>query len=560
MFLHKFIIGILLWFSCNCIPAFAKELPRPTFDLFVSTSTGSPGTSLSDTYTTEASAVILRGNVRASSGDLSRCTILLNGKEQTTLNYNAAAASIEINAILPLRQQRNEVTLILSFVESNSRESGRIKKSYWITSKPQIRKQWAIIIGVSHYPSDAFETFGTRDAEALAKALREAGITVIELLDSNATRERINAALSTIADSVGHDDSVLVYFSGGGYSNAKSGEPYLATYDAANESRARGLSLTELLWQLRSLHFPSLAVILDTCFVPASITGTKAIERGELQAAPVEQLSAFWLSPIANEPNVTVFLSSRFYEVSFEDPVTQHGLFTQELLKSIHEVSTLDKCVTLPQMSGAISSVIQAHSGLQHPLLFSSDDKNAFCFNRSGVSSKEQDDHSDVRTAPLFSGFDRDAPNLRVDLPRSVQITNYPGDSIRVMFVVSDPKISIPAAYQVANNGQVILRKGWERTHQSDKHQVVTWVQLAEGENRISLQVDDANNRYAEETILVTRAERQSLSALLVGIDEYSDHSIQPLRFASADVRTMKDRLLRFTDIQPAEITTLVDA
>ncbi len=536
--------------------AAGRRLPNPTFELKISTGTGDPDVILKDIWATQAQSVVVRGIVRDNRGGVSRCEISINDDVPTVQIAGSDHKSVVVNVAFRLTAPRTQLTLRVAYEDEKGKSIGTVKRSYWITSQLQSRQQWALVIGISHYVFSNNLQYAREDAEAVASQLERQGTTVFRLLDEAATIPNVNSILLEISRRVGRDDRVLVYFSGAGFSQPSSGEPYLTTFDADPQSESRGISLTGLFWQFRALHFPTLTVVFDTCFAFVPNPRAKSTKVSVVQASPVEQSSAAWLSPLAHDPNVDILLSSRFNEASFVDLERGHGVLTGALLDTIKRHSSSVSCLTLSDMEKELSASVQSRTDLQHPLLFSTAGESGFCFNRPAIMP-ERDSTMYVRTAPLFSGFDEHAPSIKLEFPRVGTAQMYIGKALRVMFVVSSPNETVPAAYQISNNGEIVTREGWVRNHSSDMRQVVKWVPMAEGRNKISIQIDDSENRYSEVSFVVVRPEATPELALLVGIDKYADSAIADLHFAQSDVTLMSEVLLNFTDIQPNEIFTL---
>jgi len=106
---------------------------------------------------------------------------------------------------------------------------------------PESRKYVAVVIGLSTYqnlPDEVELDFARSDAALVATALRETAKfdQVYQLTDREATREAIREIVRTnVAQIVGPDDFLLIYFTGHGI-GADLGIPTLLAYDSTLEN------------------------------------------------------------------------------------------------------------------------------------------------------------------------------------------------------------------------------------------------------------------------------------------------------------------------------------
>lgn len=133
----------------------------------------------------------------------------------------------------------------------------------------------ALLIGVAHYPHiESHLPVVIDDVAALAALLTDPArggyrpSQVTRLLDQDATRDGIAAAVGTLATRAGPDDTALVYFSGHGYHNPAGGDdqqytlPYDAHLDNLDATAIRGDQMTAMLHNVKAGR---LLVIFDSC-------------------------------------------------------------------------------------------------------------------------------------------------------------------------------------------------------------------------------------------------------------------------------------------------------
>lgn len=175
---------------------------------------------------------------------------------------------------------------------------------------------WAVIVGVSDYKSPKIE-----DAPGCAEGAEELfqqlspiwGEEHIELLlDSEASKSEIQAAIDWLVSSEDANDTVLFYFSGHGTEGG-----YIVPYDAYYEET--GISSRELGRWLRPLESERVAIILDTCYAGQHETNLSDSGRVVLMSSRADELS---------------------WNTSFHG--TAYGVFTYYLLKALSEFSIAD--------------------------------------------------------------------------------------------------------------------------------------------------------------------------------------------------------------------------
>jgi hypothetical protein len=173
---------------------------------------------------------------------------------------------------------------------------------------------WAVMVGVSHYKSPKIgdATGCAENAEDLFQRLSPTwGNDHIKLLlDSEASKSDVRAAVDWLVSSEGANDTVLFYFSGHG-----DPDGYLGPYDAYYART--WISSRELSSWLSPLESERVVIILDTCYA------------GKYE----RELS---------ESGRVVLLSSRADEYSYSSSWGEYSTFTYYLLEALDEFSVAD--------------------------------------------------------------------------------------------------------------------------------------------------------------------------------------------------------------------------
>jgi hypothetical protein len=104
-----------------------------------------------------------------------------------------------------------------------------------------------------------------RDARAVERMLRETYGFQTKLL-VNATRSEIVAALSDYRRQLGADASLLVYYAGHGYRDAKADKAYWLPVDATREDVSGWIVADEITSGLRATPARHVLVVSDSCY------------------------------------------------------------------------------------------------------------------------------------------------------------------------------------------------------------------------------------------------------------------------------------------------------
>jgi tetratricopeptide (TPR) repeat protein len=217
--------------------------------------------------------------------------------------------------------------------------------------------QWALIVGISQYPGQIQSlTFPRNDARAIKDLLvKEArfGEDHIRLLtddgqgDARATKQNILAAVDQyFAGRVQPGHQVIVFLAGHGIVRGLGGQAksYFLPVDVdaqAKDSLERtGLDLEELGRKLSALKASQFTLFVDACredpFPGRGIKGntmTDVMTRS-LRVVPKEAQASGSALPAS-----IVFYACQVGERAYEDPKSEHGVFTYYILRGIHDVA-----------------------------------------------------------------------------------------------------------------------------------------------------------------------------------------------------------------------------
>jgi len=216
---------------------------------------------------------------------------------------------------------------------------------------------WAVIVGVSDYKSPKIgDAPGcAEDAEELFQLLHPVwGEEHFQLLlNSEASKSEIRAAVEWLASNEDTDDTVLFYFSGHG-----SEEGYLAPYNAYYKET--WITPRELSRWLSALDSKKFVIVLDTCHAGQSETELSDSGRVVLMSSGADELS--YSSFIQGEPHgvFSYYLLEALSEFSITDANRDYELSAEELFQYA-EPKTISETTDF-YVNGKLQDV-------QHPVL-----------------------------------------------------------------------------------------------------------------------------------------------------------------------------------------------
>jgi TPR repeat protein len=151
---------------------------------------------------------------------------------------------------------------------------------------------YALVIGIDHYrpPMKTLQT-AVNDAQAMGKLLEQHyGFKVTYLLDQNATRFNILDALSRYRNTLGENDSLLIYYAGHGFSDHDADKAYWLPVDADSGTSPNRIIADDLTTGVRVLPSRHVLIISDSCYSGGLSRGADAPEHPGSQPAFVARM------------------------------------------------------------------------------------------------------------------------------------------------------------------------------------------------------------------------------------------------------------------------------
>lgn len=236
---------------------------------------------------------------------------------------------------------------------------------------------YAVIVGVTKFQDTSIDPLqlSTKDAKDFAALIAKQATLFAEspditlLLDEQATRYNITAALRQKLKKAGKEDVVILYFSGHGATDPDMpDEFYFVTHDA----NKKNLFATALLMNdtrlFRSIQSERFLMIADTCF-------SGGFRRG------IEAPKAKSIFSLADSlKGRRIFTSSSPWELSWEDERFDNSVFTHFLLKGLRGCADLkprDGVVTIQELYNFVAGETKAHTKeRQNPMIFPKESKD----------------------------------------------------------------------------------------------------------------------------------------------------------------------------------------
>ena len=194
-------------------------------------------------------------------------------------------------------------------------------------------KDIAIVIGIEKYQGLPKSDYSSSDAKLIKSYFKSLGFAErnIELItDERATKSSIEKSLEAwLPNRVKKDSRVIVYYSGHGAPEPKTGDAYIVPYDGdPNYLEVTGYPLKRLYDNLGKLQVAEVVVLLDSCFSGAG--GRSVLAKG---ARPLVMMT----EGVILSQNMAVLSATQGTQISTSSPEKGHGVFTYYFLKALKD-------------------------------------------------------------------------------------------------------------------------------------------------------------------------------------------------------------------------------
>ncbi len=192
---------------------------------------------------------------------------------------------------------------------------------------------YALIIGINAYNPAALRPLkmALNDARAVAQTLRnDYGFDIKLLIDDAAGRDQIIGALNDYRRRLTEDDSLLIYYAGHGYRDAKANKAYWLPVDATADDNARWISADDITTAIKVIPARHVLVVSDSCY-----SGT--LTRGVSIALDMPGERTRYLHKMEQGTSRTLMASGSNEPVA-DAGSGQHSVFANALLHGLREI------------------------------------------------------------------------------------------------------------------------------------------------------------------------------------------------------------------------------
>lgn len=208
-------------------------------------------------------------------------------------------------------------------------------------------KIFLVSVGVADYPGTSMDlTLPDADAQKITWVYsKNSQMQYSCLLNSEATRSNIIAAMNKVFSMAGVNDIVVFFYSGHGYKGGFCAYDGTLDYNVIRKAMARSKCRNKMIFA-------------DACF-SGKIRTNGSSSQSEVAAA--------------QKANVMLFLSSRSNETSIEQRNMENGYFTTYLQKGLRGAADSDKnrIITAKELFKYVhENVVKISNGRQHPVMW----------------------------------------------------------------------------------------------------------------------------------------------------------------------------------------------
>jgi len=319
-----------------------------------------------------APAVKVRVDVRSPSGKpVTRVWVQVDGQplESRAAEYVPAdsqapdpARGFERTLEVPLPSGDHIVEAIAE-VAGRASSPARITVKRKAQAAPTTRRLFALVVGIADYAKAEYKlSFADDDARAVATLLRaQSGrsfdaVEVRELVDQKATLDALLDGLQWLGDSVGSEDTAVVFLAGHGV-NVR--EYFFLPYDAdLARPVVSMLSQSQLQGILSGLRGRVL-LFLDTCRAGAVFGGSDDERRRKVD------VTALLNSLTYSQGGLVVFSAAQGRELSQERAEWGHGAFTKALLEALEGAADANRNgeITIAELDSYLTDRVRDLTG-----------------------------------------------------------------------------------------------------------------------------------------------------------------------------------------------------
>lgn len=317
--------------------------------------------------------LVLSYQVRTpAAAPATRLRVRVNGIELTQAADSSTARALrdEMHELkLDLPREDAEVQLIAENAVGVS-VPAVVRVRYLGEKKPTTTDRgdlYVLAVGVSLYDKPEYRLdLAAKDADDFAELIRRQEgtlyrkVVVRKLVDTQASKRSVEAALAWLKESVGAHDTAMVFLAGHGINDGRGDYLYLPRDADIARLEDTGVTFSLIRRTLTSLPGRTL-MFVDTCHA-GNVVGSSRQRLDNTEA--INELASI-------ENNLIVFASSTGMQESIEDLAWGNGAFTKALLEGLRGEADLKKRgrITYKQLDAYVADrVDELTSGKQTPV------------------------------------------------------------------------------------------------------------------------------------------------------------------------------------------------
>ncbi len=209
-------------------------------------------------------------------------------------------------------------------------------------------KVYLVSVGIADYPGAANDlSLPAKDAQTVTWLYsKNSSMQYCQLLNSDATRSKIIAAMNKVFAMASINDIVVFFYSGHGYPGGFYVYDGCLGYDMVRKSMAKSKCKNKMIFA-------------DACFSGKMRSNKRVSSQSSINAA--------------KKANVMLFLSSRSDEISIERRGMQNGFFTTYLQKGLRGGADVnkDRTITARELYNYVrKNVVNISNDKQHPVMW----------------------------------------------------------------------------------------------------------------------------------------------------------------------------------------------
>jgi uncharacterized caspase-like protein len=295
------------------------------------------------------------------------------GIKSSKANEDKVLKKIDISTRLALQYGENKIIVAITDTDGMSTE-----ETISVIREKERGNIWAAVIGINQYQNTRNLKYAVNDAQAfrnyLKSNLRIPDKNIFFLTDEKATKENIESILGTkLKRKAGKDDTVIIFYAGHGAVETDTSnqdgdgfEKYLLPYDAKlDDMYMSAISMNDVKTIFQRICSDRLIFIADTCYSGAS--GGRTMFVSKTRAS----LSDKFFERISKRKGRVIISSSSANEVSKEDDILKHGIFSYYLLEGLKGKADhdTDGIITVSELFSFLSREVPNATGQdQHPV------------------------------------------------------------------------------------------------------------------------------------------------------------------------------------------------